>query len=64
MAETFERMGGSHGTWMHPPGRKSTVTDGARWFVVIPMGPHRVGMPHARDRCNVASLRLETQGWN
>ena len=48
---------------MHQSGRKSTATDGERWFVFAPMGLQHVGKPHARGRCNVASLRLGTQVW-
>ena len=59
-------MGGSHGTHacgcIRPdPNPPSRMVRGGLW--PPPMGPHHVGMPQARGRCNVASLRLETQGW-
>ena len=52
----------AHACGIYPSGRKSTATDGERCFVVAKWARH-VGMPHARGRGNVASLRLETQGW-
>ena len=48
---------------MHGCGRQSAATDSERWFVVAPMVPQHVVMPHARGKGNAASLRLEKQGW-
>ena len=42
----------------HPSVPKSNVTDGARWFVASPKGPHHVGMPHARGKVQRSIVRF------